>query len=58
MHSTSTVYLVGSKLDRCVPWITGTGSSRSMGIKGTDLRHYWHTFSIKRKFSAILANVF
>lgn len=29
MHSTSIVSLAGSRQDRCVPWITGSGSSRS-----------------------------
>merc|ERR1719481_1233432 len=59
MHSTSTVFPVGSKLDRCVPWITGTGSSRSMGIKLKYLRHYLHIFSIKKNSQQFFArNVF
>merc|ERR1719474_2654381 len=50
MHSTSTVYLVGSKLDRCVPWIIGTGSSRSMGIKRKILGTIG-TFSVSKENS-------
>jgi hypothetical protein len=29
MHSTSIVSLAGSRQDKCVPWITGSGSSKS-----------------------------
>lgn len=29
MHSTSIVSLAGSRQDKCAPWITGSGNSKS-----------------------------